>query len=103
MHLLDDENIPVEHNIFDSSPARELVEELTHKANVYVAQRLAEGLPNKALLRRQAAPNPRRLRTFVERVTRLGYEIDPSTSGTLQNSLFKLEDDGIRKVGTLTD
>lgn len=68
-----------------------------HKANAYVAQRLARGLPEKALLRRQAAPNSRRLQTFVERMTALGYDIDPSSSGTLQNSLFKVEDAEIRK------
>jgi len=97
LQQLDDENIPVEHNIFDSSSATELVEELMHKTNSYIAQRLAEGLPEKALLRRQSPPNSRRLQTFVERMTALGYEIDPTSSGTLQNSLFKVEDAEIRK------
>ncbi|KAG6038790.1 hypothetical protein E4U41_003674 [Claviceps citrina] len=94
---LDDENNPVQHNIFDSSPALELVEELMHKANGYVAQRLAEGLPEKALLRRQASPNPRRLQTFVDRMNALGFDIDASGSGALQNSLFKVEDADLRK------
>ncbi|KAK3359230.1 hypothetical protein B0T25DRAFT_532316 [Lasiosphaeria hispida] len=97
LQQLDDENIPVKHNIFDSSAATELVEELVHKANAHVAQRLAQGLPEKALLRRQPAPNPRRLQTFVERMTALGHEIDPTSSGTLQNSLFKVDDAEIRK------
>lgn len=97
LQQLDDENIPVKHNIFDTTPATELVEELVHKANAYVAQRLARALPEKALLRRHAAPNSRRLQTFVERMTALGYDIDPSSSGTLQNSLFKVEDAEIRK------
>ncbi|KAI9883830.1 MAG: MutS protein msh5 [Watsoniomyces obsoletus] len=96
LHLMDDENIPVEHNIFESSPSRELVEELTHKANELVAKKLAAGLPNKALLRRQASPNPRRLQTFVERMTRLGFDMDISTSGKLQQSLFQVEDAGLR-------
>jgi len=94
---LDDENIPVKHNIFDSSAATELVEELMHKTNSYIAQRLAEGLPEKALLRRQSPPNSRRLQTIVERMTALGYEIDPTSSGTIQNSLFKVDDAEIRK------
>lgn len=94
---LDEENNPVLDNIFDSSPALEMVEELAHKANLYVAQRLAEGLPEKALLRRQAAPNSRRLQTFVDRMTALGYDIDASSSGALQNSLFKVEDTDLRK------
>ncbi|KAK3685088.1 hypothetical protein B0T22DRAFT_210695 [Podospora appendiculata] len=94
---LDDENLPIKHNLFDSSPATELVEELMHKANAYVAQRLAQALPEKALLRRQSAPNPRRLQTFVDRMTALGYEMDSTSSGTLQNSLFKVDDPEIRK------
>jgi len=94
---LDDENIPIKHNLFDSSSATELVEELMHKANAYVAQRLAQALPEKALLRRQAEPNPRRLQTFVDRMTALGYEMDSTNSGTLQNSLFKVEDPEIRR------
>ncbi|AEO56471.1 hypothetical protein MYCTH_2301470 [Thermothelomyces thermophilus ATCC 42464] len=97
LQQLDDENIPVKHNIFDTTPATELVEELMHKANEFVAQRLARALPEKALLRRHAAPIPRRLQTFVERMTALGYEIDSSSSGTLQNSLFRVEDADIRK------
>ncbi|CAM1508223.1 Fc.00g050710.m01.CDS01 [Cosmosporella sp. VM-42] len=94
---LDDDNNPVQENLFDSTDALELVEELMHKANAFVAQRLAEGLPEKALLRRQAAPNPRRLQTFVERMTALGYDIDSSGSGALQNSLFKVDDPDLRK------
>ncbi|KAK3325428.1 hypothetical protein B0H66DRAFT_123726 [Apodospora peruviana] len=94
---LDDENIPIKHNLFDSSPATELVEELMHKTNAYVAQRLFQGLPEKALLRRQSPPNSRRLQTIVERMTALGYEMDPTSSGTLQNSLFRVEDSDIRR------
>ncbi|KAI9845312.1 MAG: hypothetical protein M1837_004934 [Sclerophora amabilis] len=97
LYQLDDENVPVEHNIFDSSYAHELIEELTHKANAYVAQKIATGLPEKAFLRRQAAPNPRRLQTFASRMNRIGFEIDTTSSGTLQNSLFKVEDNEIRK------
>ncbi|KFA64843.1 hypothetical protein S40285_08650 [Stachybotrys chlorohalonatus IBT 40285] len=97
LQQLDDENNPVQRNIFDSTQALELVEELMHKANAYVAQLLAQGLPDKALLRRQAAPNPRRLQTFVERMTALGYDIDSTGSGALQNSLFRVDDSDLRK------
>ncbi|KAI9802010.1 MAG: hypothetical protein M1825_003066 [Sarcosagium campestre] len=97
LYQLDDENVPVEENIFNSSPAHELIEELTHKANSYVAQKIATGLPDKAFLRRHAAPNPRRLQTFATRMNRLGYNIDTSSSGSLQSSLFKVEDADFRK------
>jgi protein SSD1 len=94
---LDDENVPVEHNIFDSTASHELIEELLHKANAFVAQKISKALPEKALLRRHGAPNPRRLQTFADRMNKLGYEIDTTSSGTLQNSLFKVDDANIRK------
>lgn len=94
---MDDENVPVEQNIFDSSPAHELIEELGHKANAFVAHYIHKHLGDKAWLRRQAPPNPRRLQTFAERMTRVGYEIDTSSSGTLQNSLFTVDDSSLRK------
>lgn len=102
LHLLDDENIPVEHNIFTSTPAHELIEEVTHKANKYVAEKIAAALPDKALLRRQGPPNPRRLQTFADRMNKIGYEVDISSSSALQNSLFNVKDDDIRKVRSQT-
>lgn len=102
LHQLDDENVPVEHNIFDSTPAHEIIEELGHKANAYVAQKIAAALPEKAFLRRQAPPNPRRLQTFAERMSRIDYDIDTTSSGTLQNGLFNVQDSEIRKVCTLS-
>ena len=97
LYQLDDENVPVEHNIFDSSPAHEMIEELSNKTNSVIAQKVFDAMPEKALLRKQALPNPRRLTTFAERMNNIGYEIDTSTSATLQNSLFRIEDDETRK------
>lgn len=88
----------MEHNIFDSSSAHELIEELSHKANSFVARKLLTAMPEKAFLRRQTSPNARRLQTFVDRMNKLGYNIDPTSSGSLQASLFKVEDADLRKV-----
>jgi len=97
IYQLDDENVPVEGNIFNSTPAHELIEELSHKTNAFVAQKLVAGLPDKALLRRQPSPNPRRLETIAERMNAIGYPIDTTSSGTLQNSLFQVANEDIRK------
>jgi protein SSD1 len=97
LYQLDDENVPVEENIFNSSPAHEIIEELSHKANEFVAMKISTAMPDKAILRRHPSPNPRRLQTFNERMTAIGYDIDTSSSGTLQHSLFKVEDQGTRK------
>ena len=97
LYQLDDENVPVEQNIFDSSAAHEIIEELSHKANAFVAQRVLAALPDKAFLRRLAPPNPRRLVTFAERMTKAGFEIDANSSGGLQSSLFQVQDPELRK------
>ena len=97
LYQLDDENVPVEQNIFDSSAAHEIIEELSHKTNYFVAQKLLAALPDQAFLRRQAPPNARRLVTFAERMNKAGYSIDAESSGSLQNSLFKVSDVEIRK------
>jgi protein SSD1 len=96
-YQLDDENVPVEHNIFDSSPSHEMIEELSHLTNAFVAQKIATALGDRAFLRRQTAPNPRRLQLFAERMNNIGYEMDISSSSALQNSLFRIEDADIRK------
>ncbi|KAK5167973.1 Translational repressor [Saxophila tyrrhenica] len=97
LYQLDDENVPVEQNIFDSSPAHEMIEEISHKTNCVVAQRIVQAMPDRALLRKQASPNPRRLKLFAERMNNIGYDIDISTSASLQNSLFRIEDEEVRK------
>jgi protein SSD1 len=97
LYQLDDENVPVEHNIFNSSASHEIIEELSHKANAVVAQKIFTAFPETAFLRRQASPNVRRLQTFATRMTKAGYDIDTSSSGALQNSLFKVQDTDLRK------
>ena len=97
MYQLDDENVPVEQNIFNTSAAHEMIEELSHKVNAFVAQKLLAAFPEKAFLRRQAAPNPRRLQMFAERMTNIGYTVDTSSSGALQDTLFKIQDPELRK------
>jgi protein SSD1 len=97
MYQLDDENIPPEGNIFNTSPAHELVEEICCKTNEVVAKKLYTNMPDKAVLRRQTPPNTRRLQTFTERMSAIGYDIDITSSGTLQSSLYKIKDDDVRK------
>lgn len=98
LYQTDDENVPNTENIFETRPAYELVEELLIKTNSLVAEKIAAALPEKALLRRQSPPTPRRLATFGDRINRLGYNIDISSSAALQPSLFSLEDSDVRKV-----
>lgn len=97
LYQLDDENVPVERNIFHSSPAHEMIEEISHKANSIVARKIHAGLPEKAFLRRHAPPNPRRLQMFTDRMRNIGFEVDISSSKALQSTLFKIHDLDVRK------
>ncbi|RKF65922.1 Virulence protein SSD1 [Golovinomyces cichoracearum] len=97
IYQLDDENIKVNQNIFSSSPAQEIFEELIIKTNYYVAQKLLKNLPDKALLRRQGPPIPRRFQTFADRMTKIVPDLDVTSSGNLQNSLCKVQDPDVRK------
>ncbi|CAZ83341.1 unnamed protein product [Tuber melanosporum] len=97
VYQLDDENIPVEDNIFETRPAYEIVEELFIKTNNFVAQKIATGLPEKALLRRHSPPNQRRVENFAERMNRYDQHIDVSSSAALQTSLFRLKDPVVRQ------
>ncbi|EPS39432.1 hypothetical protein H072_6786 [Dactylellina haptotyla CBS 200.50] len=96
-HQLDDENVPVEDNLFNTTPSHEIIEELMIKANTYVGAKLLSAFPEKAILRRHATPMKRRLDTFADRMNAIGYDIDVSSSAALQKSLFKVEDEDIRK------
>jgi protein SSD1 len=98
LYQTDDENVPNTENIFETRPAYELVEELLIKTNSLVAEKIAAALPEKALLRRQSPPTPRRLATFGDRINRLGYNVDISSSAALQTGLFALKDSDVRKV-----
>ncbi|KAI5300152.1 hypothetical protein KEM55_009136 [Ascosphaera atra] len=97
LSLLDDQNVPVQPNVYHSTPAHEMIQEIMHKTNELVAKLMYSNLPHMSLLRRQPAPNARRLQTFVDRMTNLGYKIDATSSGSLQTSLFQIEDDDIRE------
>ncbi|KAF3913282.1 hypothetical protein ABW20_dc0100421 [Dactylellina cionopaga] len=94
---LDDENVPVEDNLFNTTPSHEIIEELMIKANTYVGAKLLSAFPEKAILRRHATPMKRRLDTFADRMNAIGYDIDVSSSAALQKSLFKIQDEDIRK------
>ena len=97
LYQLDDENVPVEQNIFTSSASHEIIEELSHRANMAVAQKIFAAMPENAFLRRHASPNARRLATFAERMARAGFDVDITSSGALQNSLFKVQDAEFRQ------
>ncbi|BFZ65444.1 Translational repressor [Saitoella coloradoensis] len=95
---LDDEDLPQGTNLFESTAAAWLVEELMMKAEIAVAEKINEKFSEGALLRRHPRPQERRLRLFLDKAKRLGYEIDGTDGASLQRSLLQIDDLDIRKA-----
>jgi len=89
---LNQEGRPVDCESYRRTAANSVVEEFMLLANTAVAQVVANGLPEQSLLRRHEPPIERRLEGFVKRAKRLGFEMDPTSAGTLQKSFDKVED-----------
>lgn len=60
--------------------------------NQSVAHIIANALPEQALLRRHEPPSERRLASFVTRASKLGFDMDPTSAGTLQKSFENVVD-----------
>jgi len=66
--------------------------------NQAVAQHVAFSLPEQALLRRHEEPVERRLTSLAERASRLGFEMDVTTAGTLTQSLEAISNPDARNL-----
>ncbi|EIW68380.1 hypothetical protein TREMEDRAFT_32205 [Tremella mesenterica DSM 1558] len=90
---LDEEGRPIDCRSQKKTDSNMLVEEFMLLANTSIAQVIASGLPEQALLRRHEPPIERRLAGFVKRAEKLGYTFDPASAGTLQKSFEAVEDE----------
>ncbi|RHZ68375.1 hypothetical protein Glove_295g26 [Diversispora epigaea] len=95
---LDEQNNPTECNLYDRKDSNYLIEEFMLLANMSVAQKISSAFPEQALLRRHALPLERRLNDFIEHASKLGYEINATSAGTLQKSLDAVEDEDAKQV-----
>jgi protein SSD1 len=89
---LDESGLPSDASSYEQTEANQLIEEFMLLANMTVAQRIAAGLPDAALLRRHDRPLDRRLQGFQKRAKSMGYEVDISSSGALFASLSAIKD-----------
>lgn len=83
---------PVDCQTYQNGEASVIVEEFMLLTNQSVARIIANALPEQALLRRHEPPSERRLESFVARATKLGFDMDPTSAGTLQKSFDKVLD-----------
>jgi DIS3-like exonuclease 2 len=76
-----------------SHEANWVVEEFMLLANIKVAEKIVEFMPQNALLRKHDAPNRKKLNKFVQIATKMGYNISARTSKGLNDSLEKYAGD----------
>ncbi|KAJ8086695.1 Translational repressor [Marasmius tenuissimus] len=95
---LDDDGMPVDCGQHVRNDANDLVQEFMILTNIAVAQHVAVHLPEQGLLRRHDTPIERRLNNFVERASRLGYMIDPTSASSIMRSFQDVKDPGARRI-----
>ncbi|PWN40199.1 RNB-domain-containing protein [Ceraceosorus guamensis] len=93
---LDDLGQPTDAIPHKLADANRVVEEFMLLANTSVAQQIAAGLPDVALLRRHERPILRRLEGFKARAAQMGFDVDISSAGALYKSLSSIKDVGQR-------
>ncbi|KAK9234689.1 hypothetical protein V1525DRAFT_349735 [Lipomyces kononenkoae] len=102
LNQLEDENVPVETNLFERRASSPMIDEIMIKVNSIVASVLSQKLGERAFLRRHVVPNPHRLNSFLEKMRILGFDFDGSSSSKLQSSLFQIGDtDTLKGLETL--
>ncbi|KAI8057765.1 hypothetical protein BDF22DRAFT_9046 [Syncephalis plumigaleata] len=95
---LDDQGSPIDCRVYERKESHFMIEEFMLLANISVAKRIAVTFPEQALLRRHAPPIARRMESFTELSQQLGYDIDGSSSSSLQESLASIKDPEIAHV-----
>jgi len=77
--------------LYQVRETNKMVEEFMLLANVAVAEKLLVHFPNCAMLRRHPRPSPEMFEPLLKAAAAVGFEVDPSTSKTLNDSLDRIE------------
>ncbi|KAG0017267.1 hypothetical protein BGZ80_008453 [Entomortierella chlamydospora] len=89
---------PLDVSIYELKESNKLIEEFMLLANMSVAKQICEHFPDVALLRRHEAPLERRMLDFISHMSKIGLNLDASSSASLQRSLNDIQDPDMRKV-----
>ncbi|KAG7800024.1 hypothetical protein KL929_000940 [Ogataea haglerorum] len=89
---LDDENVRLSLNIFDSYPSATVIDEIFHNVNAAVAQRIHAILGDRAFLRKYSIPTLTKFENYNRKAAHLGVSLDTTNAASFQNSLLRIED-----------
>lgn len=98
LNQFDDEKDRLSLNIFEDNAAYSIVQEIFHKVNSTIAQRIFAKLGSRAFLRRQHLPTLSKYETFIRKVSNFNLDIDTTDSASLQNSILRIKNDVKRKA-----
>ncbi|KAF9573945.1 hypothetical protein EC968_007773 [Mortierella alpina] len=89
---------PLDVSVYELKESNRLIEEFMLLANMSVAKQICEFFPEQALLRRHEEPLEKRMADFISHMSKIGLDLDASSSGALQQSLDAIQDPDVRKV-----
>ncbi len=72
---------------YEIHESNQLIEEFMLLANKYVAKRIFDAYPDRALLRHHPKPLDRKIKEAVKQASKYGIKLNAATSGELQASL----------------
>lgn len=89
---LDGEGNPQDYGVYEQREANQLVEEFMLLANMTTARMVAEAFPDRSLLRCHPPPNTHKMAELSGTAAELGFHLDTSGAGSLQQSLSALRE-----------
>ncbi|KAF9937079.1 hypothetical protein BGZ65_001836 [Modicella reniformis] len=93
-----EQDVPMDVSVYELKESNRLIEEFMLLANMSVAKQIFEFFPDQALLRRQEDPMERRMADFIQRMKKIGLDLDASSASALQASMDAIQDQDVRRV-----
>ncbi|CAM6015246.1 unnamed protein product [Sphagnum balticum] len=89
---LEEDGTPYESTMYNTRDSNLVVKEFLLLANMTVARAISNAFPDSALLRRHPEPSLRKLKEFEDFCSKIGFDLDSTSAGTLHTSLMKMQE-----------
>jgi DIS3-like exonuclease 2 len=89
---LEEDGTPYESTMYNTRDSNLVVKEFLLLANMTVARVISNAFPDSALLRRHPEPSLRKLKEFEDFCSKIGFDLDSTSAGTLHTSLMKMQE-----------
>ncbi|CCD24065.1 mRNA-binding translational repressor SSD1 NDAI_0C04050 [Naumovozyma dairenensis CBS 421] len=93
---IDDEKVNVDLNILDRTLGYVVINEIQHKVNSTIAEKIYTKLGDSSFLRREAQPVITKMSLFKNKIQKFGLDIDITSIATIIQSILKIEDSDVR-------